>query len=254
MMTLSPPCPSWSKGGKHSGLATDEGFCFLDAVEHMSRVRPIIALFECSDGIEAHPHWRVLSAALQLAGYKQAWSQDVAIHQLTGNYRTRWLAVWIRKDISASKTSERFLCMINKRLHWNHQKHMHELPRTLVEDLALRTTQESIYGDRALLPSAKRTKIDIEATVKSVLEQRLLLQGDYLPTLCASYSAQHLLQREHLEAKGILPHWCGRMIDSPSLTPLLLCPFLGLLTQLGYHRTSEPPSIRLAMLSHKSMP
>ena len=203
MMTLSPPCPSWSKGGKHSGLATDEGFCFLDAVEHMSRVRPIIALFECSDGIEAHPHWRVLSAALQLAGYKQAWSQDVAIHQLTGNYRTRWLAVWIRKDISASKTSERFLCMINKRLHWNHQKHMHELPRTLVEDLALRTTQESIYGDRALLPSAKRTKIDIEATVKSVLEQRLLLQGDYLPTLCASYSAQHLLQREHLEAKGI---------------------------------------------------
>ena len=68
MMTLSPPCPSWSKGGKHSGLATDEGFCFLDAVEHMSRVRPIIALLECSDGIEAHPHWRVLSAAMQLAG------------------------------------------------------------------------------------------------------------------------------------------------------------------------------------------
>ena len=63
LMTLSPPCPSWSKGGKNSGLATDEGFCFLDAVEHVSRVRPILALFECSDGLEAHPHWRVLSSA-----------------------------------------------------------------------------------------------------------------------------------------------------------------------------------------------
>ena len=38
LMTPSPPCPSWSQGGKHSGLATDEGFCFLDAIEHMARV------------------------------------------------------------------------------------------------------------------------------------------------------------------------------------------------------------------------
>ena len=81
LMTLSPPCPSWSRGGKHSGLATDEGFCFLDAVEHVSRVRPVLALFECSDGIEAHPHWRVLSAAMQLAGYCKLGSQDVAVHQ-----------------------------------------------------------------------------------------------------------------------------------------------------------------------------
>lgn len=79
MMTLSPPCTSWSRGGKHSGLATDEGFCFLDAIEHVARVRPILALFDCSDGIEAHPHWRALSAALQLAGYRKVWSQDVAI-------------------------------------------------------------------------------------------------------------------------------------------------------------------------------
>ena len=55
VMTLSPPCPSWSRGGRHSGLATDEGFCFLDATQHITRVRPLLAIFECSDGIEAHP-------------------------------------------------------------------------------------------------------------------------------------------------------------------------------------------------------
>ena len=102
-MTLSPPCPSWSRGGKHSGLATDEGFCFLDAIEHVSRVRPVLALFECSDGLEAHHHWRVISAAMQLAGYRKVWSQDVAIHQLTCNHRTRWLAIWARMDVPACR-------------------------------------------------------------------------------------------------------------------------------------------------------
>ena len=73
LFTLSPPCPSWSRGGKNSGLGTDEGFCFLDAIEHVARARPVLALFECSDGIENHPHWRVLSAALQLGGYQKVW-------------------------------------------------------------------------------------------------------------------------------------------------------------------------------------
>lgn len=88
LMTLSPPCPGWSRGGKHSGLATDEGFCFLDSIEHLCRVRPVLALFECSDGLEAHPHWRVISAAMQLVGYRRIWSQDVAMHQITSNQST----------------------------------------------------------------------------------------------------------------------------------------------------------------------
>ena len=36
-----------------------------------------------------------------------------------------------------------------------------------------------------------------------VLAQRVLQPGEYLPTLCASYTAQHLLQRDHIESKGL---------------------------------------------------
>ena len=93
--------------------------------------------------------------------------------------------------------------MINRRLNWNDQTHMHDLPSALVEELILRSPQEGVYGDRALLPPAKRTRVDSDASLQQVLAQRLIQQGDYLPTLCASYTAQHLLQREHLEAKGI---------------------------------------------------
>lgn len=198
-----PPCPSWSRGGKHSGLATDEGFCFLDAIEHVARTRPDLALFECSDGIEAHPHWRVLTAALQLAGYQKLWSQDVAIHQLTGNHRTRWLAVWARHDVQGQKIHERFVCSIPRRLSWRDEKHQHLLPSALAEDLVLKPPQMLIYGDRNLLPPAKRSRVGEDASTEQVLTQRLVQQSEYLPTLCASYSCQHLLQQEHLISKGI---------------------------------------------------
>ena len=203
LMTLSPPCPSWSRGGKNSGLAADEGFCFLDAIVHVARVRPILALFECSDGLEAHPHWRVLSAALQLAGYQRLWSQDVAMHQLTGNHRTRWLAVWSRQDVVGHKSAERLLCATSRRALWNDQKHCFALPQSLVDDLTLDEALLQIYGRKDLLPPAKKARVLEGASTLQVLLQRTLQSGEYLPTLCASYTAQHHLQAEHVQSKGI---------------------------------------------------
>ena len=203
LMTLSPPCPSWSRGGKNSGLASDEGFCFLDAILHVARVRPILALFECSDGLEAHPHWRVLSAAMQLAGYKRLWSQDVAMHQVTGNHRTRWLAVWCRQDVQGHKSDERLLCALHSRIPWNDNKHVFALPQQLVSDLTLDASQLQVYGNKALLPPAKKARAIDGASCHQILLLRTLQKGEYLPTLCASYSAQHHLQAEHAQAKGI---------------------------------------------------
>ena len=203
VLTLSPPCPSWSKGGKNSGLATEEGFFFLDAILHVARCRPVLALFECSDGIEAHPHWRALSAGLQLAGYVKIWSQDVAIHQLTGNHRTRWLAVWARTDVKCQRSYEKIMCNIPRRLAWDDARHLFALPKALSADLTLQSELIEIYGDKKLLPPAKRARVGEVATAAQVLSARLLQQGEYLPTLCASYTAQHLLQREHVEEKGI---------------------------------------------------
>lgn len=203
IMTLSPPCPSWSRGGKHSGLASDEGFCFLDSIEHVARVRPILALFECSDGLEAHPHWRALSAALQLAGYRKIWSQDLAVHQLTSNHRTRWLSAWGRKDIDLHPSRETLLCAANRRLPWNDCKHLFALPKTLQEALRLTPDQQAIYGNRDMLPPAKRARVVEGVDDVQVLAQRVAHGGEYLPTLCASYPAQHLLNKEHIQTKGI---------------------------------------------------
>ena len=140
---------------------------------------------------------------MQLAGYCKLWSQDVAIHQLTSNHRTRWLAVWSRRDIPCQKQRERFVCAIHRRLSWDDNKHQHALPSALADDLVLHTPQMQIYGDRNLLPPARKVRVGEDATIQQVLAQRLAMQGEYLPTLCASYTAQHLLQKAHIESKGI---------------------------------------------------
>ena len=227
VMTLSPPCPSWSKGGKNSGLATEEGFLFLDAILHVARCRPILALFECSDGIEAHPHWRALSAGLQLAGYVKLWSQDVAIHQLTGNHRTRWLAVWARRDVKCQKSHEKMMCNLQRRLAWDDAQHLFDLPKALSADLTLQHELIEIYGDKNLLPPAKRTRVGETATSAQVLSSRVLQPGDYLPTLCASYTAQHLLQREHVEAKGIFATLLHKETDFRFIDPFVFVSLFG---------------------------
>ena len=232
IMTLSPPCPSWSRGGKHSGLASDEGFCFLDAIDHVGKVRPILALFECSDGLEAHPHWRALSAAMQLAGYTKIWSQDVAMHQITSNHRTRWLSVWCRKDVGGHKSSERILCSIPRRLTWNDPKHMFALPISLIDHLRLSSEQLTIYGDKNLLPPAKKTRVVEGATVHQVLMQRVLHAGEYLPTLCASYTAQHLLNAEHVQGKGIFASLVFLQEEFRFIDPFVFASLFGTTTTL----------------------
>lgn len=183
LMTFSPPCPSWSRGGKHSGLANDEGFCFLDSIEHLVRARPVLALFECSDGLEAHPRWRAISAALQLAGYRKIWSQDLAIHQLTGNHRTRWLSAWCRKDVACQPSQERLLCAANRRVQWNDPKHLFALPKVLNDTLKLTPEQLEIYGNRDLLPPAKKARVGEGADGYLVLSQRVasLIRLSLLP-------------------------------------------------------------------------
>ena len=233
VMTLSPPCPSWSRGGRNSGLATDEGFCFLDAIQHVARTRPLLALFECSDGIEARAHWRAISAALQLAGYQKIWSQDVAIHQITGNHRTRWLAVWGRKDITFSKLDERFLCTLPRRLPWDDPRHLFSLPEELTKELSLSEEQMQIYGDRNLLPPAKRARMCEDTTRYQILEQRVPQRGDYLPTLCASYTGQHLLQRDHLDAKGIFAALTRKDEEFSFIDPFAFVALFGTTDSIG---------------------
>ena len=157
----------------------------------------------------------------------------MAIHQLTCNFRTRWLAVWSRQDIVCQKLEERFACATPKRIAWGDPKHCFHLPSQMMDALTLKADQLQTYGDRQLLPPNKRARAQDEASVQQVLEQRLMQQGHYLPTLCASYTGQHLLQKEHLEAKGIFATLTRHADGFRFLDPFLFVALFGTSDSIG---------------------
>ncbi|CAK9057172.1 unnamed protein product [Durusdinium trenchii] len=50
--TVSPPCVSWSRGGKREGLNCTSGFAAFDAVQTLEAQQPLLIFFECADEVD----------------------------------------------------------------------------------------------------------------------------------------------------------------------------------------------------------
>ncbi|CAK8997646.1 unnamed protein product, partial [Durusdinium trenchii] len=58
LTTISPPCQSWSKGGRGQGLNDTNGQAFLDALVQAFSLQVIAIVAECADDTAVHPHFR----------------------------------------------------------------------------------------------------------------------------------------------------------------------------------------------------
>eukprot|EP00438_Fugacium_kawagutii_P017232 Skav228671 [mRNA] locus=scaffold1332:376603:381260:- [translate_table: standard] len=94
VFTGSPPCQPWSHGGKGQGLHSTNGIAMIHMIRAAWKVRPLALAAECADKTSKHEHFAVIKALMECAGYKLVWTQNVAVHELSFMYRTRWLAVW----------------------------------------------------------------------------------------------------------------------------------------------------------------
>ena len=198
--TLSPPCISWSRGGKSLGINSKAGFAFIEAIFSISVTQPVIVCAECADETTKHPHFPLIQALFKLLGYKLVWQQVVPTHMLTNCFRTRWLAVWLRNDIPGKPIDAFFELKDVPITPWFAPLNRLFVPESIKTQLALDEQARKMYADPELLPPAKRFK---HATEADVLRSRRVSHDQPLPTLCASYSAQHLLDARHLRSKGI---------------------------------------------------
>ena len=126
--TLWPPCPSWSKGGKSMGLYATDGWDFLEVTHLCMLGKPLACVFECSDDVNKHKHFVHIQHAMQLAGYKMVYSQNVPVHELTHNLRTGWFGAWIRSDVAKDgkilpKLTARAL------VQWSSERYRFSLPQ-----------------------------------------------------------------------------------------------------------------------------
>ena len=200
IQTMSPPCVSWSKGGKNYGLNSKAGFAFFEAIEQVAITQPLIVVAECADETPKHPHFELLSATFSLLGYKRAWQQIVPTHQLTHAFRTRWLAVWLRQDIPGKCIDAVFELRHSHFAPWHSEGNKLYVPPQILRQLILDEQLCQIYGNPEFLPPKKRVKYSCQAQVFEIRQASLT---DPLPTLCASYTRQHCLDEQHIREKGI---------------------------------------------------
>lgn len=241
ILTHSPPCVSWSRGGFGDGLLCPSGLSFAEAVKKIKWFRPTIAFFECSDTVPQHKHFRLLQEGLRHAGYTCAWSTVSELAAFSPMMRARWLSVWIRNDVHLSRAVGTFK-LYSEFLSWTHPDFNFKVPESVQLQLYLRELVD-VYGDPKLLPHGFSRSLPEESTIDQVLRQRVPKANAPLPTLCASYSSQHQIVAHHIEKKGIYGAVVQTNGEWSFLDPLKFCALLGASDAASIHL---PCNVQLA--------
>ena len=200
-MTMSPPCQPWSMGGKAQGFESYNGLMFAHVIRKVKLTRPLAVCAECADQITAHIHFRIIKGAFSVIGYKLIWSNIMNTDGL-GMQRSRWLAVWIRNDVEATSVG-RFKLLDVQQIRWSNPLYSFQFPSQVEHQLKLSSNLMEIYGNIKLLPKSFHSGLGPHPNVTDVLRARCIGQQAVMPTLVASYSQQHHLDKSHLEAKGV---------------------------------------------------
>lgn len=230
IFTISPPCQSWSAGGRGLGVQCDNGWAFIEAARATWTVRPTALLAECSEKITSHPHFKLIKALLKRAGYTLHWTQHFDTEAMCDMKRLRWLALWIRNDIRQDELSARFRISDVQKLEWSDPKLDFFIPSQFDHQLLLSQQLLSVYGDFTFLPASFRAKCVDPSSKQAVLDARCVEKGKSLPTLCASYSSQHELDLQFLKQRGIYGSLINRMGQYMFLSP---CIFINLFGATG---------------------
>ena len=233
--TASPPCVSWSKGGKSQGLNSDPGFAFVEAVIDILALRPNLQIFECADEICQHHHFGLVSHILKLGGFKRVWQQVVQYHHLSDNKRDRWLSVWIRADHEHEQNSRQYSLCAEVKVPWHSPLSSFAVPQEFQDGLRLSENMMEVYGSRQFLPPAKKARLSTVIDREHVLMHRVASRSEPLPTCCAMYGRQHELDSMHLAQKGIFASLVVHEGSFSLIEPTRIAALLG-----GVKRVSLP--------------
>ncbi|CAK9038730.1 Uncharacterized protein SCF082_LOCUS22747, partial [Durusdinium trenchii] len=164
VVSLSPPCPTWSKGGRSQGLNHANGWAFVEAIEMRVAVQANIVVAECVDEIMQHSHFVFIEALFKHFGFVRIFQQCTPHHHLANHMRTRWLATWIRGDIRPAFFDVKITPSITPRVAWHEQVYDFALPKIWIDQLVLDCDALKIYGNRDWLPPAKRSALPAQCT------------------------------------------------------------------------------------------
>ena len=127
---------------------------------------------------------------------------------------------------------------------WHSEVNNLWIPPEVASQLHVTKEAKAKYVDPQFLPQAKKARVS-GGSANEVLRLRLAARDEPLPTLCSSYSSQHMLDPVHLANKGIFA-----VLDACGDEVSFLSPLIPLFCRVQFLRRS----MDLAMLSLSHMP
>ena len=197
--TASFPCQPFSKGGKMTGLDTQDGRALLYVLKRARIFQPLAICLENVDGFHRHPHNSLIMKIIQWAGYKKVWSQVQNLNVVSPTSRARWLGVFVRQDIDALQSfGAKIDIKFQGKVGWNHPIHQFQIPEELHDSLIINMDIFHFYNYCSFMPISMKKKGQAEG-----IKARIPEEHNDLATLVASYSSQHHLPPSHLCLRGI---------------------------------------------------
>lgn len=200
VVTISSPCPPWTKVSVKDGLNHPDGKLFPYTAAEMRFLRPDVIAAEQVETFRSHEHYQGVIDAFKWAGYQLVWETCSDLKDVAPISRRRWLGVFVRVPF-ASKIG----CRIDLiKLPITNVFSFHsliKLPCEHEEELTLTEDLLSTYSDPSLCRYGKG-RVDIK-TREHVLQERIKGPFAQLNAVMAMYGNQHGLPLKTLKEKGL---------------------------------------------------
>ena len=98
LLTMSPPCPSWSMANHAYGLARSNGFLTIEAFLKMTVLQAEVVCFENVAHFRQHHHYHIILAVLHWLGWVVRWETVADLNDILPQRRERFLMILTRKD------------------------------------------------------------------------------------------------------------------------------------------------------------
>ena len=198
IVTISSPCPPWSRATRAGGLSTADGRLLIQSILEARWIRAPLILFEQVFGFAVHVHKSMVLRVLNFCGYQLVFQRSFDLKEVSQTSRIRWLA-------------------IAKRVHSQHPMHpFMSWPKSDVPAFAspmLELTgdhrQQTLVTDGMLHAASNPTLLKGAAklTPDQVLRSRVYQPEAPLPTFMARYGTQHMIDESTLITHGYFGHF-----------------------------------------------
>eukprot|EP00438_Fugacium_kawagutii_P000474 Skav217127 [mRNA] locus=scaffold783:404163:414538:+ [translate_table: standard] len=208
----SPPCPPWSSASREAGLCCIEGALFVEFIFMIGVSHAACVSLENVPGLPKHPHYGLLTQAMNAAGLALVVSNVDKVNPLLPVFRTRWLATCVRKEVQVDPIKvkrAKNLAFPNTVLGVGKENSMGAAG--ILQNLEPWELEQCIPTPDALeimrlpeyLPLNLRTPGYMAKTGDQVIALRTKTARQLLPSVMAMQGSQHLLPPDLLAQKGL---------------------------------------------------